>query len=121
MRRRLLALVASDKDLVVPRKKPAALPQELLTLPGRLKYARERARITRTALAEMSDIDISQISRLEKGERGLGVEAATIIRLAHALGVPVGWLAADEGDPGPVPVFREGRDRRRKPDSDKSP
>jgi transcriptional regulator with XRE-family HTH domain len=99
----------------VAKRKPIDPPRELITFPTRLKYARERAEVSMTALAAKADLAASQISRWEAGERAGGVEAATIIRLARALGVPVGWLAADEGDPGPVPVFREGRDRRRKP------
>lgn len=92
-------------------------PPELLTLPTRLKYARERARMTQTALAKRAELDVSQVSRIEAGERASGIEAATIIRLAKALGAPVGWLAADEGEPGPIPIFRDGHDRRRKPRS----
>jgi ribosome-binding protein aMBF1 (putative translation factor) len=99
----------------VPRKNPAPVPIELKTLPGRLKYARERAELTVTGLAKRAELDKSQVSRIETGQAADGIEAATIIRLARALGTPVGWLAADEGEPGPVPVFREGRDRRRKP------
>lgn len=87
---------------------------ELETFPTRLKYARERAGLTQTALAKKTQIDISQISRWESGERFEGIELATAIRLAHALGQPVGWLAADEGQPA-IPVFREPTDRRRKP------
>lgn len=90
-------------------------PPELRTLPTRLRYARERAQMTQTALARKAAMDKSQISRIEAGEAADGIEAATIIRLARALGAPVGWLAADEGEPGPIPVFREGSDRRRKP------
>lgn len=80
-----------------------------------MRYARERIPMTQTALARRAEMDKSQISRIEAGTAVEGIEAATLIRLARALGTPVGWLAADEGDPGPVPVFREGRDRRRKP------
>ena len=88
-------------------------PPELLGLPTRLRYSRERQGLTLTALAERSGISLSQLSRLESGERVVGIEAATVLRLAAALGEPVGWLLADEGHPSPVPVFRE-TDRRRK-------
>jgi transcriptional regulator with XRE-family HTH domain len=94
----------------VPKRKPSSTPPELLTLPGRLRYARERAGLTGAALAEKAGIAPAQISRYENSERLTGVEAATIIRLAHALGVPVGWLAADEGHLPPIPVFREDGD-----------
>jgi transcriptional regulator with XRE-family HTH domain len=100
----------------VPKKKPVTVLPELATLPERLKYARTRIGMTGAALAEASEIDAGQISRLESGERVGGVEAQTLIRLARNLGVPVGWLAADEGPiPEKVPVFRETDGRRRKP------
>jgi transcriptional regulator with XRE-family HTH domain len=98
----------------VPRKKPRPAPPELLTLSSRLTYARERGKLTKAALAKAAGMDAPAITRLEQGERAEGIEAATIIRLARALKVPVGWLAADEGDPGPIPVFREAGDRRRR-------
>ena len=100
----------------MPKKNPVPAPPEIQTLPGRLKYARERARATQTALARKAKMDKSQVSRIEKGEIGEGLEAATIIRLARALGAPVGWLAADEGELGNIPVF--GQDRRRKSDDE---
>jgi transcriptional regulator with XRE-family HTH domain len=70
--------------------------------------------MTQTALAKKSSVTLPQISRIENGENFAGVEAATIIRLARALGAPVGWLAADEGELGQIPIFHEGRDKRRK-------
>jgi transcriptional regulator with XRE-family HTH domain len=105
-----------ENDVEVPKKKPRPAPPELLTLPSRITYARERGKLTQAALAKAAGMDPPAISRLEKGERSEGIEAATIIRLARALQVPVGWLAADEGDAGPVPVFREAGDRRRRDD-----
>jgi transcriptional regulator with XRE-family HTH domain len=106
--------LAHDDTISVPRRKSGPPPKVLLTLPVRMRYARERQGLTLTALAESTGMDLSQLSRLEKGERVAGVEAATVLRLASALNVPVGWLAADEGQLPPVPVFRE-TDRRRKP------
>lgn len=93
----------------MPRKKRVPPPPELLTLPSRLKYARERAGLTQVALAEKAQIDPAQVSRYEDPDsgRGPGIEAATLIRLAKALGAPVGWLAADEGALPPAPIFRE--------------
>jgi transcriptional regulator with XRE-family HTH domain len=82
-----------------------------------MRYARERQGLTLTALAETTGMDLSQLSRLEKGERVAGIEAATVLRLAGALGVPAGWLLADEGQLPTVPVFRD-TDRRRKPKPD---
>lgn len=99
----------------MPRRKPKPVLPELQTLASRLTYARERGKLTKRALAEKAEMDISQLTRFEQGERIDGIEAATVIRLARALKVPVGWLAADEGEPGPVPVFREAGDGRRRP------
>lgn len=106
-------LGASDNEFV-PRKKASAPPAELLRLPTRLKYARERAGLSGAALAKRAGIDPGQVSRYENPESGrvAGIEAATIIKLAEALGVPVGWLAADEGTLPPVPVFRERKPSR---------
>lgn len=103
-----------ENDTGVPKKTPRPAPPELLTLPSRITYARERGKLTKAALAKAAGMDAPAITRLEQGERAEGVEAATIIRLARALKVPVGWLAADEGEPGPVPIFRESGDRRRR-------
>lgn len=100
------------------KRKGLSVPPEINTFPTRLRYARERANLTRTALASKAKMGLPQYSRIESGERSEGIELTTVIRLAQALGTPVGWLAADEGEPGPVPVFREGSDRRRKPNRD---
>ena len=116
MNQSLAAHGCAPDNVLVPRKKPSPTPPELLTLPSRLKYARERAGLTGVALAKAADLDPAQISRFENSERLTGVEAATLIRLARALGVPVGWLAADEGGLPPAPIFREptqpGRPKR---------
>lgn len=98
----------------MPRRKLVPPPQELVTLPERLKYARTRRKLTLEKVAEAAEADPSQVSRLERGVRVGGVEAATLIRLSRALGVPVGWLVADEGAAPPVPVFVEETDRRRR-------
>lgn len=103
---------------VAAKKKPKPLLPELQTFPSRLTYARERGKLTKAALAKKADMDPAQLTRWEDGERVDGMEAATLIRLARALVVPVGWLAADEGEPGPVPVFREAGDKRRRPKTD---
>jgi transcriptional regulator with XRE-family HTH domain len=111
---RLASELQQENDGDVPKKKPRPTPPELLTLPSRITYARERGNLTKAALAKAAGMDAPAITRLEQGERSEGIEAATLIRLARALKVPVGWLAADEGDPGPVPIFREAGDKRRR-------
>lgn len=96
----------------MPKRKPSPPIPELEGLPTRLRYAREHAGLTQTALAERSGHDLSQISRWESADRGIGITIESLIRLARALGQPVGWLAADEGQP--VPVIREITDRRKR-------
>lgn len=110
--------LANHRSMAARKQKP--VPAELQTLPTRVKYARERGKMSMAALAKRADMDPSQITRLEDGQSNEGIETATVIRLARALGVPVGWLAADEGEPGPIPLFRDVSDRRRKPNSGKS-
>jgi transcriptional regulator with XRE-family HTH domain len=93
------------------------VPPELRSLGSRVRFLRERANLTVRGLAERAEMAPGQISYIEnsrRGERVAGIEAATILKLARALGCPVGWLIAEEGDPGPIPVFREAGDRRRK-------
>lgn len=93
----------------MPRKRSTEPPRELLTLGSRLRYARDHRDMKQNELARLSKVDAAQLSRLESGQSGAGVEAATIIRIARALNVSVGWLLADEGQPTPPepPVFRE--------------
>lgn len=115
----LIDVVTCRTLFSVTRKRAESTPPELEHLGERIRFQRKRSRLTARALATRAGMTPGTISRLEKGERIAGIEAATVIRLANALGCPVGWLAADEGDPGPVPVFREAGDRRRKPESGK--
>lgn len=101
--------------------KPKPVPSAMKSLGKRVEYQRERADLTVTALAARAGMTPGAISRIEDGSRVPGIKAATVLRLANALGCPVGWLIADEGDPGPVPVFREAGDRRRKSNRSESP
>lgn len=96
------------------KKVAPPLPAELEGFPRRLKLARDLANLSQDKVAKLSSTTKGQISRFENGERVAAAHMATLIRLARALGQPVGWLAADEGQPA-IPVFREPTDRRRKP------
>lgn len=94
----------------------------MATFPTRLKLARENAGLTKLELSKRTGIDKSQLTRWEQGARFDGVQLATIVKLAQALGQPLGWLAANEGQPAPAAlVFRESTDRRRKANRDKPP
>lgn len=96
----------------MPKRRAKAPPKELAQFPMRVKYAREIARMTMTALAEKTGLQTSQLSRIESGEGSNGVEAATAIRIARGLGQPIGWLLANEGVPNVVPVIRETDGRK---------
>jgi transcriptional regulator with XRE-family HTH domain len=70
-------------------------PVELQTLGARMKFARERIPMTKAALSDLSGTDQSTITRLEDGERLAHV--STLIAIAKALGVRIGWLLGNEG------------------------
>lgn len=76
------------------RKRP--LPALMAGVPRRLQEAREAAGWNQSELGKKSGVGQSQISRLEKGERLAGSEAAVYIDLAAALGVRPGWLLTGE-------------------------
>jgi transcriptional regulator with XRE-family HTH domain len=118
---RIANIANPAKYRLVAKKTAAKRITEIDTLPLRVRLARERVPMTQRALAKKLGIDPGQISRLESGKRGQGLELATVIQLARVLGVPVGWLAANEGEMGPVPVFRERvSDGRRRDDPDET-
>ncbi len=106
---------------VVPKKTARPVPEEIETLPERIGLARKRAKLTRSAVAKKMEVHPSQVTRWEAGERKEGIELATVLRLAKALGCDPAWLATDKGEPGPIPHFAEAGDkRRRKPDGGES-
>ncbi len=103
----------------VPKKTPKPTLPQLESLPERIKQARKDAGLTMSAVAKKMGVDPSQVTRWESGERKEGIELGTVLRLAGALGCNDGWLATGRGDRGPIPVFTEAGDkRRRKPDGD---
>jgi transcriptional regulator with XRE-family HTH domain len=116
-------IVGSGNDRPVARKKTTAPPPpelpELKLIGGRVRQRREESGLTVTALAKKANMDKSQISRLESGDAREGIRVDTLLRIARVLGAPVGWIIANEGQPGPVPIFEDGQDgRRRKPSGD---
>lgn len=66
---------------------------DLKTFGGRLKAAREAARLSQRQLAKAADLDQSQISKLE-GNAHKGSPA--VAQLAAAAGVEALWLATGE-------------------------
>ena len=61
---------------------------------SRLKLLREQAGLSLNRLADLADMDHSQLVRLESGERTCTLETA--IQIACALGVSLGILTDDE-------------------------
>ena len=72
----------------------------------RIQLAMKAAKMsTQLELAQLAGIHQGQLSRLLRGQRMGAVTAETLVRIATALNVYVGWLIAGEGEsrtpPGP--------------------
>lgn len=89
-------VMAKRKPRETVERKPVEVPDAILDLPKRLAEAMERDDINATQLSERADVSKQVITRLLNGERRDGVRGASIIKLANALGVRVGWLLAGE-------------------------
>lgn len=72
---------------------------------GRLRQARQAARLTQQQLARQIGVDQSYISYLEKQDRGVSFDV--LQRLVHALGVSIAYLAGQVGEPTPAPYQAE--------------
>jgi transcriptional regulator with XRE-family HTH domain len=68
--------------------------------------ARVRAQMTQEQLAELADIDLRFLQRVERGQTNVSV--AVVVALADALGVPVGGLFRRAA----LPEAMRGRPRR---------
>ena len=75
-----------------------------LTFGKRVRHLREQQGITREGLCEEADVDVSFLSRLERGH--VGISLATAARLADALGVTLPALAGLES------AAKDARSRR---------
>lgn len=88
----------------MPKRKPAApvtrtkpsVPDSLLEFPERLREAMTDDDLNATQLAELAGVSTQLVTRALKGERRDGMQAASAIKVANALGVRVGWLLAGE-------------------------
>lgn len=56
------------------------------TFGANLKRERTRLKLTQESLGELSDLDTTEVSRLERAERD--PRLTTIVKLARGLGVP---------------------------------
>ncbi len=73
--------------------------QEMVTsLSKRLRELRERRGWSMGVLASLSGVSVSQLYRLEKGERPR-VAAVTLARIAQALGTSVDYLLGLTDEP----------------------
>lgn len=66
------------------------------TLSERLQWARAASGLSSRGLARAAGLSQRHIGFLESGERD-NPELRTLVAIAKALGVPLGWLAAGEG------------------------
>lgn len=80
----------------------------------RLKRAREARGLSQVALAKLADVDQTAVSKAERGKLKAG--AATLGRMADALGVSVAWLRTGVGA-GPVAEDQSGTRRVAAPPS----
>ena len=62
------------------------------TFGANLRAAREHAGLTQEALGHRADFHLTEVNRIERGRRNLGL--LTIVKLARALDVPAGDLLA---------------------------
>ena len=79
--------------------------------PDRLRDAMREDDINATQLGEVAGVSKQVITRALNGERRDGMRAASLVLLAEALGVRVGWLVAGELPVrGNVPMTTESID-----------
>jgi transcriptional regulator with XRE-family HTH domain len=65
-------------------------PAEAKVIGEKLRSARHKARLSQTALARATDLDVAVISRLERGCHSPTIHTLTV--LASGLSVPLGRL-----------------------------
>ena len=63
-----------------------------------LRRSRREARLTQEALRDSSGVNMTEISRIENGQKD--PQLTTIVRLAAGLGIPAGELLAGLGGKG---------------------
>lgn len=103
----------------VPKRKPEqpvertkqTIPESFAGFPERLRAAMKDDDINATQLGEVAGVSKQVITRALNGERRDGMRAASLVLLAEALGVRVGWLVAGELPVrGSVPVTVDSAD-----------
>jgi len=68
-----------------------------------IREYREAAGVSQEQLADAVGISVSQISRIERGEREPRLDE--VLRVSHRLGVAVAVLIGEDDEPAPVPVI----------------
>jgi len=89
-------LAVTPKPPEPQKRSKAALPEEMVTFASRLAVAMKHENLNATQLAKLSGVSVPVITRALRGERRDGMYAVSVIRIAKALGVRVGWLLAAE-------------------------
>lgn len=83
----------------VSRKKRAETPpapEEMRDLPTRVRDCITEQETSATAIAELAGLSTPAVTRLQRGEQFEGIKAASVIRIAKALGVRPAWLLLGE-------------------------
>jgi transcriptional regulator with XRE-family HTH domain len=65
--------------------------EDMKTLPERVRWAREKRRMSHAELDEVADLSCGHSAKIEKGDRE-HPSASTMSKLAYALKVDIGWL-----------------------------
>lgn len=82
------------------RDLPQWLQQTRWDVGNRIRHHRMKLGYSQVELAELTGLDHKTLSRYEGGLRNMGVDEVAVI--AHALGIPLANLFADEEPPGPA-------------------
>lgn len=89
----LSILMMLGQRIEMPVRKTLEEEAWLTTVSERIRAARAAAGLTQVALAEMTNLSVDMVSRVERGDREPGL--AVCRRLAGALSVDLGELLAD--------------------------
>ncbi|MFV3077998.1 helix-turn-helix domain-containing protein [Niveispirillum fermenti] len=88
----------------VKKRAAAAAPVDANIIASSIHATRRRKGMTLAELAERTDMDKGYLSRVEHGQKSPSV--GTLLKIAEALGVPVGHLFGENTDDNAVTVIR---------------
>lgn len=96
-------LPKKKRKRVAPARKGQPAPNEMLGLPKRLAEAIEsweqehKQKLSQHDIAHMTGLSQPMINKLQKGTILKGVAAASLVRIARALDVEIGWFLTGAG------------------------